>query len=175
MVDPRQGTRIVGLKRAGLSQEALAAIKQAHQQETPQTEAGAKAMHGSIYILTIPKLSFPLNVRVSSGKQGEDRYWLGNQPKGPGMTEHPLLVRLATREEAFLDECMSPKERKREGLRKATVAASEARTARSKALAMLQALSEAKLHDRTACARISEQFNVKPAYVRKLRAKRASP
>lgn len=132
-------------------------------------------MRGSIHILKIPKLRFPMNVHVNFGKHGEYRYWLESQPKGPGRTEYPLLERLAAMEEAFRDQCISPEARKREGLQKATLAASAARTANSKEFAILLALSEADPKDRTACTKIAKQFDVKPAHVRKLRAKRASP
>lgn len=132
-------------------------------------------MRRPFYRVTIPGL--PLHVRVGDDRheEGEVRYWLESQPKGPGRVEMPLLQRLAAMEQSFYDVCTPPDERKREGQRKATRAASEARTANAKELAIVDALSKRDPKDRTACTRIAEQFDVGPAYVRKLRAKRASP
>lgn len=155
------------------SSETLEAIKKALEQGVPLTESGAAKMRASIHLLSVRGL--PSHVHVNSGKDGEDRFWLKNQRKGPGRTELPIFDQLAAMEERFRDDCVPPEARKRHGLHKATGAASATRTASSKEPAILQALSEADPNDRSACTRIAEQFQVKAAYVRKVRAKRASP
>lgn len=153
--------------------ETLEAIQKARDQGVPLTEDEAAKMRASIHLLSVRGL--PSHVHVNTGKGGEDRFWLKNQRKGPGRTELPVFDKLAAMEERFRDACFPPEARKRQGLHKATGAASETRTASSKAPAISQALSEAEPNDRTACERIAAQLNVSRGYVRKIRAKRAAP
>lgn len=129
-------------------------------------------MRRNIHILAAPAL--PTNLRIELGKLGEVRYWLADQSKGPGRTEHPLLERLWSMEQAFIDSCAPLGHRKREAQRKATAAAAVARTEAAIASDILRALSQVAPTDRHACTRIAMQFDVLPSYVRKLRAKRAS-
>lgn len=145
------------------SETVLEAIKQAQQRGTPISEAEAGRLRRSAAPRGIPKL--PVGAVVRSGKKGEPRYWAPDQRKGPGMLESPLSRRLREMERDFLATL------EKLHRRPPVVAASQARSARTKRGLIEQALSELGLSNRQAPARIAKKLNVSAAYVRQIRKK----
>lgn len=143
------------------SEATLEAIKQAHQHGVQVDES---VLHGVALLRDVPGM--PLGVIVREGKQGEPRFYLPGQAKGPGRTEVPRLRHVLEKERDAKTE-----EFKRSKKRAPVEAASKARQAASKCGLIEQAWHEWGLDSRHAAKQIAHQFGVSAAYVRKVRAK----
>lgn len=142
--------------------EALEAIKQARKRGIPITEEEARQIQRSVS--RPPSAVMPTGSIAGKGKDGEPRYWSPGQRKGPGLLEPPLSRKLHEMERDY--QTLVTKLRRRPPVEAAT----KARIERSKRAAIEQAWRAAGLASRNAANRIAKQYQVSPAYVRKVRA-----
>lgn len=144
------------------SLDAIEAIKEARKRGIPIKEEEARRIQRSVGRLSavpVPKGSI-----AGKGKDGEPRYWIPGQRKGPGLLEPPLSRKLQEMERDHLT--LVAKLRRRPPVEAAT----QARVARSKRAAIEQAWRVAGLDNRNAANRIAEEHQASAGYVRKVRA-----
>lgn len=146
-------------RKLDTSEAALQAIKQAHQRGWA---AAADVLDGVTLLPDLPHV--PRGVIVREGKQGEPRYYLADQAKGPGRTDVPRLRHVQELERDA--KALAFKRSKRQ---MPIEAATQARQSAAKRGRIEQAWRTWGLDSRHAAKQIAYECDVSAAYVRKVR------